>query len=549
MSTAGGDASSMRWAAVAVGLAALGPIVDAWALVAGGVPQIDDAFISYRYAANLVDGHGLVWNPGERVEGFTNPLWTGLVALALALGFEATATGAALGLASAAALLFCTAALAWWLLGPADGWLAPLAVMPLAASSAFVFWSTSGLETALGAALACGVLLAHAAGRRTATVGLLVALTYTRMDGALLAAVLLAHDLGPRWRDPRAWSAGAVYAAALGLGALARFAYYGAWLPNTYWANVGGTPAALGLDYVALFVAGGPGLLLPAAIYAVVRIPAARPAAIWIGLHTAYVVRVGGDAFAFDRFMLVVLGPLCALAVAGLVRLAHERPWAAWALAPTYAAAFALALTGTLPTAFVALFGLPWLAMAWRLSARPAPPWALRGGIAAVALGCIAAVVIAGGPSGVARARGESARNVALAKEWQWAAYMIGLQKRRSTLLLEAGPPRLVASGAIGSLGFYSRLPILDVLGLTDPHIARAVVDDEGRGLPMPGHARSDADYVFAQAPDVIVIPKAGEGPVWVYAMQDLWAHPELARSYAWDDELVAYRRIEPGTR
>jgi len=36
----------------------------------------DDAMISMRYAENLVEGYGLVWNPGgERVEGFTNPLW------------------------------------------------------------------------------------------------------------------------------------------------------------------------------------------------------------------------------------------------------------------------------------------------------------------------------------------------------------------------------------------------------------------------------------------------------------------------------------------
>ncbi len=37
----------------------------------------DDAMISMRYAKNLANGYGLVWNPaGERVEGYTNPLWT-----------------------------------------------------------------------------------------------------------------------------------------------------------------------------------------------------------------------------------------------------------------------------------------------------------------------------------------------------------------------------------------------------------------------------------------------------------------------------------------
>src|SRR5687768_6252470 len=45
----------------------------------------DDAYISYRYAANLVAGHGLVFNPGERVEGYSNFLYVMLVAPGIAL--------------------------------------------------------------------------------------------------------------------------------------------------------------------------------------------------------------------------------------------------------------------------------------------------------------------------------------------------------------------------------------------------------------------------------------------------------------------------------
>ncbi|MEE8405506.1 MAG: hypothetical protein V3S17_08950, partial [candidate division Zixibacteria bacterium] len=35
----------------------------------------DDAFISFRVVDNFVNGYGLVWNTGERVQVFTNPLW------------------------------------------------------------------------------------------------------------------------------------------------------------------------------------------------------------------------------------------------------------------------------------------------------------------------------------------------------------------------------------------------------------------------------------------------------------------------------------------
>src|SRR5215207_5947157 len=41
----------------------------------------DDAMISMRYARNLAEGHGLVWNSGEYVEGYTNPLMTLLMSL------------------------------------------------------------------------------------------------------------------------------------------------------------------------------------------------------------------------------------------------------------------------------------------------------------------------------------------------------------------------------------------------------------------------------------------------------------------------------------
>ena len=46
----------------------------------------DDAFISYRYAENLFNGHGIVFNPGERVEGYSNFLYVLLMAPGLYFG-------------------------------------------------------------------------------------------------------------------------------------------------------------------------------------------------------------------------------------------------------------------------------------------------------------------------------------------------------------------------------------------------------------------------------------------------------------------------------
>jgi arabinofuranosyltransferase len=49
---------------------------------------VDDAYISFRYARNLIEGHGLVFNPGEKVEGYTNFLWVLIIAMGMKLGAD-----------------------------------------------------------------------------------------------------------------------------------------------------------------------------------------------------------------------------------------------------------------------------------------------------------------------------------------------------------------------------------------------------------------------------------------------------------------------------
>jgi hypothetical protein len=47
---------------------------------------IDDAYITYRYAEHVARGLGAVYNPGERVEGFSSPLWMASLAAGVRLG-------------------------------------------------------------------------------------------------------------------------------------------------------------------------------------------------------------------------------------------------------------------------------------------------------------------------------------------------------------------------------------------------------------------------------------------------------------------------------
>src|SRR3954447_8208454 len=67
----------------------------------------DDSTISMQYARNLADGHGLVWNAGEHVEGYSNLLWTLWMSLVHVVGFSDRYTGLVV-MVSAAALLIAT---------------------------------------------------------------------------------------------------------------------------------------------------------------------------------------------------------------------------------------------------------------------------------------------------------------------------------------------------------------------------------------------------------------------------------------------------------
>ena len=107
----------------------------------------DDAYISLVYSKNLVAGDGLVFNLGERVEGYTNFLWVMLLAVPHALDVDAVAAARLFGALAAVALIL----LSWRTasaLSSRPGDAAHLAApCLLAGNGALAFWTLSGLET------------------------------------------------------------------------------------------------------------------------------------------------------------------------------------------------------------------------------------------------------------------------------------------------------------------------------------------------------------------------------------------------------------------
>jgi hypothetical protein len=318
----------------------------------------DDAFISFRYAKNLVNGLGLVFNAGEHVEGFTNFLWTMLVALGMRSGFDPVAFSTAAGIVFYLGTLALCALLSFRLYGNKAhaAVLLPLTTIALSLHHDVNAYATGGLETAMFMFLvsaAAATLLLTVSGRGTFAAGtLFVLLMMTRPDGIvfLIAALGYLFLTQPRWlqRCALLMAPSALFFLPYWLW---RFGYYGYFFPNSFYAKSIDLPYySQGLEYTFLFFKTyyifGLILILGAVlawrlrsaardtpVFALVK-PALRPrdgkphplllGLLLAGTYTLFIIRIGGD-FMFARFF-VPITPLLYLAMEHLIHLTANYP-------------------------------------------------------------------------------------------------------------------------------------------------------------------------------------------------------------------------------
>jgi arabinofuranosyltransferase len=420
----------------------------------------DDAYISYRYAHNLAAGHGLVFNPGERVEGFSNLLYVLLLAPAEALvgpaGIYAVSTG--LNLLFAAIALALLSRFAHPRLGDR-----PAGALALLFALCPPLWAAiaSGLETPLVLLIqiATWILVERAVeeggeqGQNRWTVLSLCILAaisvLARADGfvtPLLAAGFLV--LRGRWR-----AAGGVALTTLAVfGTLTalRLSYYGWPLPNTYYVKVDGSLAQrFESGWVQLLSAAlATGLLFYLAIFglAAVRglkglslrrlrrsdpLPGLPFPVVFAAGWLVYFVYVGGDVF-YDRFLLFLfpMGTYLLLQLAEEIR----RP---------------------------------------RL----------------VAVLLVLVLVLQLVPLGTDPRFSYRAEKY---DRWVFLGRYLG----------EKHPGALLAVDGAGKIPYFSGLRTIDMLGLADTHIAHSRA--ESRGYFRVGHAKADLDYVLSRHPDLI---------------------------------------------
>lgn len=308
----------------------------------------DDAMISMRYAYNLAHGNGLVWNIGQRVEGFTNPLWVMYMALlqvVLALPLSMMSlpvqiTGAVL----LAANLYFVRGIVEHFTG---GLFAMLVAVTLTAFYApLISWGLLGMEVSALALILTAVvwiLLRNGLERFTPWVYVLLGIgTLLRLDMVVpyvVILVVMTFVQKEYRRQNLFWGLGLV-ALFVGGQTVARYLYYGQLLPNTYYLKVDGWPFSLrilrGLYALVWFIyySNWVLFLLPLALFLFRRDWKVTLLVALIVAQLAYSVYVGGDAWedhgGANRYIAIAM-PLFFALFAITVEIIRHKATAAFA--------------------------------------------------------------------------------------------------------------------------------------------------------------------------------------------------------------------------
>ena len=399
---------------------------------------VDDAFITFRFARNVAQGIGPVFNPGEHVEGFSNPLYMFLLSgLYRIVGADGPfpVVGRLVGVLASIGSLVVLARMP----GVTPRRIVGLAMILTAMSVSLCMWSIGGLESTLyGFVLTLGV--AGTVARPTtarAQIGLglvLAAIALSRPEGLMPAGILFLWRLAdPVTRGDARGHLRVLLAAAVPVLAYYAFrvAYYGQWVPNTYFAKRMALSRALPLGryYLTAFVRdnGGWFLYLPAvlALFDRTHRYVAWVASSVVGVCLLFVLLVGGDWMQNHRFVAPVVPLLSLLAALGWFRLGEfiaRRAGKAFATAARIGAAAA-------PVVLFALCTYPAIAVQRRTPYVNVSPYFDTVG----------------------------------------------------RLLGAAAPPEwTLALHDIGAVGWYGKVRVLDLMGLVEPDIAhrRLTVDE-----------------------------------------------------------------------
>jgi arabinofuranosyltransferase len=478
--------------------------------------EIDDAFITFRYADNLAHGHGFVFNPGERVEGTSTFLYTLALSLGAAARVDLLALSRVFGALSLISLVIFAYAFVRLLVPDRGSLLGVAAGFLVASATPLAFYSLSGMETVTWAAVLLAGLYLHvramildASPRPWALVMGFAALM--RPEGfAFFFLVLALSFTRDVWRgSPSAMRRAAAslpwFAAAYAPLVVFRVAYFRALIPNSVTAKASLAAAAAGLDW-------------PRILELVWNGPAMTSAADFLKL-------LGLGAFLLlpallsrpARYGATVL--LTAAALAALTQAWSQGDWMPY---------FRFLVPAVAPLAITMMAGLRALLFH--------PAQRLRGGhVPSMALAVGAAAWIG---AQLHYDRAYRFPHVAVNEHMKSVGRGLSIVKRDDDLL---------ATDMAGFVPYYSGLRTLDLLGLCDAHIGRF-------GTPYGVMGKTDWSYAIQRRPTFYQLnsldwaKRLFQHPTFIQQGDQYWAvlTPFYLRARGGDRKLLLVRKDRP---
>ena len=440
---------------------------------------IDDAYITFRYAHNLAQGNGLVFNIGDPVEGFSNFSWLVLLSGFDRLGVSMMVAAKVLGILSAlGTLIYLTLLTRRYVTDPAYSFLGYAGAFLLLLSYGFASYTVSGLETIFFLFLLTAGLYYYVRNmdRIDLTSSIFFAImALTRPEGILFFGILTLIKLAFlksqffRWRNILNLAIGVIpFLAYLAF----RFYYFHALTANSVVAKycIGSLSFLFGivkgLRYDGLFFATPLALLLVIpcilAFSYICSNKELRALLIFFLLATTSYTIYGGDWMSFFRLFLHIITPLVVVGITAVAWLVGRGNWFLRA-SPKSSAQEAQRIA-------FSIVGLVLL-------------------IASVVMSANELIVVQNIPS-VVRAYG------------QFEAMGLFIHNH-------ARPDDVLVYGGIGTIGYYSQVRIRDTLGLVDTHIAHLPGCIASTDFGIPGlypQRKFDVDYYFKDNPRFILI-------------------------------------------
>ncbi len=422
---------------------------------------MDDAFIFFRYAENFSRGEGFVYNPGERVEGCTSFLWLLILSITALFKFDLLVFSK---LINAVFIFFTVKLIADThkyirMLTPAHS---AAAAALLSTTAAFAPWLSSGMETVLFSFLIIITYFYSINAETSPEYGisgvLCALLVICRPEGIFLAApIFVFHYIMQRGRAGNGFYISLfkfifVYAPYFAW----RYFYYGSLMPNTYHAKIGFGLAQLSRGAYYLF-----DYFIAAAFFLILLIPAG---------YYIFFFKEKGAISGKDYENNLKLAVLYIFIISNIVFVTL--------IGGDFMYGFRFFAHLSAPLAIIAVYAL---AALFNKSAY------FKTAVIIIIVYSLAQFFVHPEVYGIADSS---------PVEFGRAA---GLFLKRN-----APPDGLLAINTAGIIPYYSKLKTVDMLGLTDKHIARSDAVNFGAG--PAGHEKGDGLYILEKQPYFIVM-------------------------------------------